>query len=113
MRRGKTTTAGREMTEAELKHLEELCAKATPGPWDDEHGGDIWHMPCPRDALDYPTEDDFDFIRAARDALPKLIAEVRLMMAKEKRLVDELYARRDAVTGAISKLMSSHDIGEM
>ncbi len=76
------------MTEEELKNLEELCAKATPGPWR-AHNAEYETVVLADVLADhyengigtfYGTKDglyDAELTTAARDALPKLIAKVR------------------------------------
>ena len=83
------------MTSEELKRLEELCEKATPGPWHSSAGShviqtahvtrDVWHIcDCLPLSLNH-TENYYslelhankEFIAAARTAVPELIAEVR------------------------------------
>jgi len=72
------------MTEDDLRELEELANRATPGPWEarqNPRSASLWHVTaignfaasidgllCRRDA---------EFIATARDAMPELIAEVR------------------------------------
>lgn len=66
------------MTNADLERLQELCDKATGGPWKlrfDDSGSQYasaWVSPD-----DEFTFDDVDFVNAARTALPELIAEGR------------------------------------
>lgn len=88
--RGKATAA----PDADLAELQRLCDAATSGPWeyaDDAsqvlfgkgtHGGVVCEFPDP--AAD-ATENDANFIAASRDALPKLIAEVRQLRGREVR----------------------------
>ena len=69
------------MTDAELQHLKDLCAAATPGPWEASgdpqcDGGGICAATHGRFVLVLSDATDAAFIAAAREALPKLIAEV-------------------------------------
>jgi len=77
------------MTDAEMAELEKLCAEASQGPWwAVESGGDFrvedkagaaiaaWTHAYPEGAI--PIDPcDAQFIAAARQAVPALIAEVR------------------------------------
>lgn len=92
------------MTESELKHLEELCAKATPGPWEsgdlDIVGGrgdlveTVGNIYTPAGKLYVSGERpsgqsiyaDLAFIAEARMAVLKLIGLVRFADAENKRL---------------------------
>jgi hypothetical protein len=56
------------MTNEQLTELEELCEKATPGPWRISRNARIF---------EFKLKADGRFIAAARTALPELIAEVR------------------------------------
>lgn len=94
------------MTEEELERLEELCSRATPGPWKvrQEFGrsltpyGDVF-MLCAADLGEEASLNNAAFIVAARTALPALLAEVRRLqaeLAKQdtlERRVDELDRR--------------------
>lgn len=84
----------------ELKHLEDLCSKATPGPWK----GDEYEMTAPKVktleegriklvwADDYHmSEFDAEFIAAARTALPELIARVRRLEAEIVQFKEDRY----------------------
>ena len=77
-----------ELTEDELAAMEARCEAATPGPWQswiegrDNFGGDcvittegedIYLLPPPTLRAPY----DQDFIAAARQDVPRLVAEVR------------------------------------
>ncbi len=78
-----------DLTEAELEHLERLLAEAQPGPWksfvegrDHESGSDFIMTGLGQargEDLELPgaTVADRDLIAEARNALPRLIAEVR------------------------------------
>lgn len=87
------------MTDEELDRLQELCDRATPGPW--EHGtatccADMgWvdgpkgkGVVCPVYEASKRTHTldaaDAEFIAEARTALPALIAEVRGYRSKGK-----------------------------
>lgn len=73
------------MTENELKHLEELCAKATPGPWLRDGSGYVFV----KNIEIGNSSDNAEFIIAAREALPKLIAEVRRLQARLNEILKE------------------------
>ena len=76
------------MTNDELDRLAALAAAATPGPWINTlgrvHSADTTHI-----ANGY--EDDCEFIAAARDAVPALVAEVRRL----RGLVRDAYIEAD------------------
>jgi hypothetical protein len=78
----------------DLDALQRLCDAATPGPWD---GGSAIVENCDgltvcefSDPAADASERDADFICAARDALPKLIARVRELEARFDECLDEL-----------------------
>lgn len=78
----------------DLDELQKLCDSATPGPWE-SLGGSVWHPKsnhssvCDVDAgAGDDTLPDARFIAASRDALPKLIAEVRQLLADARCLAD-------------------------
>lgn len=91
------------MTAEELDILQTLCDKATPAPWvrknPSDRGQDYivgniksWSnenyiITCDSGVYG-PRPNDADFITAAREAMPKLIAEVR----KLRRIVGTLHA---------------------
>lgn len=67
------------VTDEELNELEALANEATPGPWRvtaDPVVSINVEAPSTFIAIDY-WERDANFVVAARDALPRLIAEVR------------------------------------
>lgn len=77
------------MTDAELHRLKDLCAAATPGPWESDgdpdcDGGGIYAPDVGRFVMVLSDRNDAVFIAAAREAVPKLIAEVeRLRLTEE------------------------------
>ena len=90
------------LSAADRAALQALAAAATPGPWfysglRYNSGGDIWcQLPGqPRSDVTgivahvgpSPTADaDIDFITAARDAVPRLLATVAALDAENARL---------------------------
>ena len=68
------------ITEQELAGLESLAKAATPGPWtaNCDYVNNTEGFVC-----NTATPEDADFVAAAREALPKLIAEVRRLQAIE------------------------------
>lgn len=91
------------MTEQELQRLEALEQAATGAPWSEFcESGDWWVSR--KDEFDGPgdwvfnsntdfwnKQEDVDFVVAARNALPALIAEVRRLRA----IIAQIEARRD------------------
>jgi hypothetical protein len=82
-----------QMTKEELIHLEELSARATPGPWrsfvegrDHESGSDFIRTDRSDIELSGASTADQDFIAAAGEAVPRLIAEIRRL--RETGLVE-------------------------
>jgi len=76
------------ITEEELARLECLTAAATKGPWVANSGGydPPWVSAEVEDGLAticsrLNSDKDADFVAAARDAVPKLVAEVRRLRA--------------------------------
>jgi hypothetical protein len=79
------------ITDAEMTELERLVARASPAPWiasvegrDHTSGDDVIPVGDPREEDMYvnrdsrpASADDLDFIAAARNYVPKLLAEVR------------------------------------
>ncbi len=75
-----------DITEEELDRLEKLCDAATKGPWTsyiegrDCESGSHFIMTAGDDIeLSGATIADYDFIAAARQAVPRLIAEIRAL----------------------------------
>lgn len=71
------------ITLKELAELKELLAGVTPGPWvsyvegRDHEAGDNFIMTAGEDIyMPGASETDQDFIAAARQAMPRLIAEI-------------------------------------
>jgi chemotaxis receptor (MCP) glutamine deamidase CheD len=56
----------------DLDALQALCDAATPGPWETD-----------ADRFDDIEEDDAEFIAAAREAMPMLVARVRELEAEK------------------------------
>jgi len=79
------------MSEAELRHMEQRCQLARPGPWvsfvagRDQESGTSYVMTGPEDSpgpdltLIGATAEDQDFVAAARQVIPRLLEEVRLL----------------------------------
>ena len=77
------------MDSAKLEELERLAAQATPGPWEANNWGRVWHTPnsdskrlvCDtmRNTVRNPKRwrANARLIAAMREALPELIAKVR------------------------------------
>lgn len=87
------------MTPAELDELEKLANAATPGPWEAlDNGdayvvlGDVTDICCPHHA------EDMEFIASSREAIPKLIVEVRRLREKNEAL--QGLARHSDVCGS-------------
>lgn len=105
------------LTQDELDRLQALADAATPGPWTWGDDDEMWGPPTPTDAQESyeldeddtflyqpgqkririiatdsgyypPREADQAFIAEAREALPKLIAEVRRLQALLPREVE-------------------------
>jgi len=114
------------MTDEELKHLEALCAKASPGPWLEENC-DI--DPGPTLSADirinadglmrmhlsaYESEvrqlfENAAFIAAARTALPAALAEIRRLqteLAEASASYEESSAREAYLDGLVKQLES-------
>ena len=86
-------SGGREepLSDAELSELERLASQASPMPWvasvegrDHTSGDDVILIGEPREEDMYVTRDtrpssaaDLDFIAAARNLVPRLIAEIK------------------------------------
>jgi hypothetical protein len=73
-----------ELTDDDLAAIEARCAAATPGPWKawiegrDHFAGDSIITTANDDMyVSPPLEADLDFIAAARQDVPRLLAEVR------------------------------------
>lgn len=91
------------MTSIDLAHLDELDAAATPGPWSCSESGaivapltgtlvaDVWE----------PTggSRNGEFIEAARDAIPALVAEART----HRRLLSDVEAHLSALHGSVGR----------
>ncbi|MCP4540425.1 MAG: hypothetical protein GY832_25075 [Chloroflexi bacterium] len=90
----------------EIAKLTRLEAEATPGPWKEGHGivwGPCAWVLCSIDTKDIPCpvggeDKDINLAVAARNALPRLLAERAEMVEENKRLrtvVDELAKNAD------------------
>ena len=99
-----------DMSDAELTRLEQLCEKATAGPWDNRANVRTVGVDCiplnlrccswaetPVASDRGQAEHDAAFIAAARDALPRLIALVRAQDARIDELEAELRFRTNDV----------------
>jgi hypothetical protein len=89
----------RPLTDSDLQELERLCIEASPAPWvasvegrDHTSGDSVILIGDPREDDMYVTRDsgmasaaDLDFIAAARNALPRLLAEVRRQWGQDGR----------------------------
>ena len=96
------------MTPEEIAELKRLAEAATPGPWiayDENEGvfpprplwcvaNDQYHNPIGNDepcfgaTLEYGSGGDAEFIAAAREAIPRLIAHVEELQARIDRALD-------------------------
>jgi hypothetical protein len=76
------------LTERQLAELERVAAAASAGPWEGVIAGDDASGFCALGPVhtgagaDTRAEHDSDFICAAREALPALVAEVRRLRAE-------------------------------
>jgi phytoene dehydrogenase-like protein len=99
-----------------LDELERLEKAATPGPWD--HGGSdavshwIWERcgitgdpDAPDTRIASASPADSAFITAIRNALPRLLSELRALLAVE-RAAREDYLRMGAALDALEKIRS-------
>ena len=88
------------MTDDELDRLDAACKAATPGPWivgpeevTEPYGYDGFGLEIDDGSLFAPNyygtafrrEDDATFISMAREAMPRLIAELRRLRTLEER----------------------------
>jgi hypothetical protein len=111
------------VTEDELKQIEERAAKATDGPWrfeagpsdqpncQDIYAGDGNGPIAMTEPGVYPLGSkhgvgktplaDAAFIAAAREDVPKLVAEVRRLSGEAERLRDELAVAKDMIKEAV------------
>jgi hypothetical protein len=94
------------MTDEQLTKLEELCEKATPGPWR-----------ISRDARLFPLnlKADGRFIAAARTALPELIAEVRRLRTEleiSRKVLEETCTWFGSLSSGQFCLLCHRRIGE-
>jgi len=85
-------TAHDPMTDDELERLQQLCDAATAGPWTasiegrDHDAGSSFIATVGDDIeLIGATHADYDFIASARQAVPRLLAEVRSLRARLAR----------------------------
>lgn len=73
----------------DLDALQALCDAATPGPWSTDAAGEVRDEDDDVLCTTFGTVADGFFIAAARDALPKLIAEVRRLRTKLDNVFDD------------------------
>ncbi len=78
----------RPMTHEELDKIQTLCDRASPGPWrawiegrDHAGGGSFIQTGAEDIELSGATEADHDLIACAREALPRLVEELRRLRA--------------------------------
>lgn len=96
---------GIQMTDAELKEMQERCDKATKGPWFYAEDGAIVFSGTPHDAqhicdirgfgAELPMDDNGQCIAHAREDMPRLLATVaedKLLMLSSSNKIDELLA---------------------
>jgi hypothetical protein len=98
------------MTDEELERLERLAAAATMSPWQSSDDGGVFHQTA-RDGRLWVAScyepPDWPFIAAARDAVPRLCAEVRRLrevIADSADARPRLAAERDALRIEASEL---------
>jgi hypothetical protein len=97
----------REVTEEELKKLEELANAAWPGPWlviERPYGWDVRSDADRMLVADDVDKDEAEFIAEARTAIPKLIEEVRALRADLGYACEALDAISDYVTATQKSL---------
>ena len=90
------------LTDVELAAIERRCAEASPGPWQafvegrdhvsgdtfimiglgDERGADMYVSQDDERGRRWAAAQDLDFIAAARQDIPRLIAEVRRLRSR-------------------------------
>ena len=89
------------MDDAELKAIENRCQAASPGPWrafvegrdhwggdafirvsDDDDEPDMYVSRATSGGLRPASSDDLDFIAAARQDIPNLLAEIRQLRSR-------------------------------
>lgn len=74
----KPIPADKPLTAEELDALEALAPGIFPGPWSyDPHNKNIWDNALPILEVVYNADELGPFVAAAREAVPRLIAEVR------------------------------------
>jgi hypothetical protein len=80
------------LTDAELARIDLLVHSASPGPWksyiegrDHSAGSDFVQTPIGDIEMSGATVADHDFIASARQDVPRLVAEVRML----RRLLEE------------------------
>lgn len=78
-----------DLTDADLARLAALAEAATPGPWTFKRDGDYWEIPEPniggKDNME-GNDADYELCAVARDAVPKLVAEVRRLREALNRI---------------------------
>jgi hypothetical protein len=97
-------TGGDTMTQAELDALKALAAKATPGEWEEVAESGEWWVTSTSDEAGVlyvipnttsMAQDDVDYICAACNVVPALVAEVERLTARVAELEAELAAHVD------------------
>ncbi|MCB9384409.1 MAG: hypothetical protein H6509_07320 [Bryobacterales bacterium] len=80
------------MTDKELSRIEERAVRATPGPWksfiegrDHTSGSNFIRTAGDDIELSGASKEDQDFIAAARQDVPQLVAEVRRLRTLVRR----------------------------
>lgn len=74
--------ADQPLTVEELDALEALAPVIFPGPWRyDPHNKNVWDNALPILEVVYNADEIGPFVAAAREAIPRLIAEVRMLRA--------------------------------
>lgn len=102
------------MTDQELKHLRDLCDKATPGPWntimdgDGKHSGvenrnqEIVPRYTPYEDSGIYKEEDAEFIAESRTVIPKLLDEVERLRETLKFYADPKSYQLSEITYCLS-----------
>jgi hypothetical protein len=116
-KRGHMTKESGRLTESELAAIEARAAKATEGPWVNMPDGPFWgeiktarlegeggwstiaEMPEADDR-----EADFDFIAAAREDVPALVAEIRRLRTALGDIYDAAESLNEARLAALEAL---------
>lgn len=83
------------LTAADLAAIEAQCAAATPGPWVHE-GGRMLRCKPGGDTVPARTTEDARFIVSARTAVPRLLADVRVLRTALAEALDLVDLNSDA-----------------